>query len=240
VTEKKITEDIAKKKYTFPGENPVVSKSDADDTTGTDDGDSADNDTNDSDNAGGTDNTDGTDTTDTEGEIDIEDTDNLIGGDDAGTAIRNNATTAGTQMNPYVYRGENIEEHPYYKYTLLGDLEYVKQQAENNKGTSKRKDGDITLEDGQYWYWTEESTDNGDEADADSETETGTGSRGCQDEQDWCKSTDRFYKDRPDITELNALVYEQTDDQGIKYGDNSSFCRRSNTCVDTSENDDRA
>lgn len=171
-----ITEDIAKKKYTFPGENPVVSKSDADDTTGTDDGDSADNDTNDSDNAGGTDNTDGTDTTDTEGEIDIEDTDNLIGGDDAGTAIRNNATTAGTQMNPYVYRGENIEEHPYYKYTLLGDLEYVKQQAENNKGTSKRKDGDITLEDGQYWYWTEESTDNGDEADADSETETGTGS----------------------------------------------------------------
>lgn len=155
-----ITEDIAKKKYTFPGENPVVSKSDADDTTGNDDGDSADNDTNDSDNANGTDNTDGTDTTDTEGEIDIEDTDNLIGGDDAGTAIRNNATTAGTQMNPYVYRGENIEEHPYYKYTLLGDLEYVKQQAENNKGTSKRKDGDITLEDGQYWYWTEESTDN--------------------------------------------------------------------------------
>lgn len=171
-----ITEDIAKKKYTFPGENPVVSKSDADDTTGNDDGDSADNDTNDSDNANGTDNTDGTDTTDTEGEIDIEDTDNLIGGDDAGTAIRNNATTAGTQMNPYVYRGENIEEHPYYKYTLLGDLEYVKQQAENNKGTSKRKDGDITLEDGQYWYWTEESTDNGDEADAESETETGTGS----------------------------------------------------------------
>lgn len=47
-------------------------------TTGNDDGDSADNDTNDSDNANGTDNTDGTDTTDTEGEIDIEDTDNLI------------------------------------------------------------------------------------------------------------------------------------------------------------------
>ena len=69
---------------------------------------------------------------------------------------------------------------------------------------------------------------------------SGEGSRGCQDEQDWCKSTDRFYKDRPDITELNALVYEQTDDQGLKSGDNSSFCRRSNTCVDTSENDDRA
>ena len=47
---------------------------------------------------------------------------------------------------------------------------------------------------------------------------SGEGSRGCQDEQDRCKSTDCFYKDRPDITELNALVYEQTDDQGIHAG----------------------
>lgn len=131
-----MAEDIAKKKYTFPGENPVVSKSNADDTT---------------------------------------DTDDLVGGDDT-TAERKNPTTAGTQMNPYIYRGENIEEHPYYKYTLLGDLEYVKEQAEKNKDISQRKDGDITLEDGQYWYWSVESTDNGDESDTGSGTGAGSGS----------------------------------------------------------------
>lgn len=57
---------------------------------------------------------------------------------------------------------ENIDKYPYYKYTLVGDLKYVKDTAENNQKEDKqkqdnkenitRKDGDITLEDGQYWY----------------------------------------------------------------------------------------
>ena len=167
-----MAEDIAKKKYTFPGENPVVSTNDADNTTGTDDSDN----TGDTTNGNDGDNADNTDGTTAENEIDIADTDDLIGGENDGSAVRNNPVTAGTQMNPYIYRGENIDEHPYYKYTLLGDLDYVKKQAENNKGTSKRKDGDITLEDGQYWYWSAESTDDGDESDADSGNGTAPGS----------------------------------------------------------------
>lgn len=103
----RIAQDIAKKKYTFPGENPAV----ADDET---------------------DNTD---------------------------------TSEGTQANPYIYRGENIEEYPYYKYTLVGNLETVKQKADENKGDAQHNDGDITLEDGQYWYWTKESSENGEDAD---------------------------------------------------------------------------
>ena len=120
-----IAENIAEKKYTFPGENPTVTDSASDD---------------------------------------------LTGGEDDGTATQNDVTTAGTQMNPKIYRGENIDEHPYYKYTLVGDLNYVKEEAEKNKNISNRKDGDITLEDGQYWYWTEESTDNGDDSGMDTQS----------------------------------------------------------------------
>ena len=120
-----IAENIAEKKYTFPGENPTVTDSASDD---------------------------------------------LTGGEDDGTATQNDVTTAGTQANPKIYRGENIDEHPYYKYTLVGDLNYVKEEAEKNKNTSDRKDGDITLEDGQYWYWTEESTDNGDDSGMDTQS----------------------------------------------------------------------
>ncbi|MBU5416217.1 DUF5057 domain-containing protein [Anaerobutyricum soehngenii] len=103
----RIAEDIAKKKYTFPGENPAVA----------------------------------------DGETDSSD------------------TSAGTQANPNIYRGENIEEYPYYKYTLVGDLETVKQKADENKGTTQHNDGDITLEDGQYWYWTKESSENREDTD---------------------------------------------------------------------------
>lgn len=104
----KIAQDIAKKKYTFPGENPAVA----------------------------------------DGETDSTD------------------TLAGTQANPYIYRGENIEEYPYYKYTLVGNLETVKQKADENKGDTQHNDGDITLEDGQYWYWTKESSENEEDTDA--------------------------------------------------------------------------
>lgn len=103
----RIAQDIAKKKYTFPGENPAVADDETDNTN----------------------------------------------------------TSEGTQANPYIYRGENIEEYPYYKYTLVGDLESVKQKADENKGDAQHNDGDITLEDGQYWYWTKESSENGEDAD---------------------------------------------------------------------------
>lgn len=79
---------------------------------------------------------------------------------------------AGTQADPYVYIGESIFEYPYYKYTPVGDLEYVKEQVkdedveksdketEANGEPITRKEGDITVDEaGQYWYWkTNETT----------------------------------------------------------------------------------
>lgn len=72
-------------------------------------------------------------------------------------------TTAGSQSNPYVYLGESIEQYPFYKYTLIGDLAYLKAkvQASTEADAQKteageaivRAEGDITLADDQYWYW---------------------------------------------------------------------------------------
>ena len=74
-----------------------------------------------------------------------------------------NEETKGTTENPYIYLGENIQAYPYYKYTLVGDLEKIKALAQDNQKkdaesvTNKtqivRNEKDITLEDGQYWYW---------------------------------------------------------------------------------------
>ena len=171
-----IAENIEKKKYTFPGENPTVadatsgddsdSASDGTDNSGTNGDDSGDTDNSDSSNDSNSD-----DSTDTQNEVEITDTDDLTGGEDDGTATQNDVTTSGTQANPKIYRGENISEHPYYKYTLVGDLDYVKEQADKNKDTTNHEDGDITLEDGQYWYWTEESTDNGDDSSTDTQSD---------------------------------------------------------------------
>lgn len=131
-----ITDNIANKKYMFPGENPTVS--------------------------------------------DTETPDNNMGGEDDVTADIGEEDTAGTQENPYIYRGENIDDYPYYKYTLVGDMEAVKAKAKECEGTTERKDGDITLESDQYWYWSAENTENDDESDstedtsAEATTETGT------------------------------------------------------------------
>ena len=84
--------------------------------------------------------------------------DDMIGGEEDGTENLYDISNAGTQEDPYIYRGQNIEEHPYYKYTLIGDLAYIKAKAEECAQTSERKDGDITLESDQYWYWTQETT----------------------------------------------------------------------------------
>ena len=64
---------------------------------------------------------------------------------------------AGTQADPYVYLSESIDEYPYFKYTLIGDLEYVKEKAVDittpEHQNETREAGDITLESDQYWYW---------------------------------------------------------------------------------------
>lgn len=76
--------------------------------------------------------------------------------------------TKGTTENPYIYLGENIDAYPYYKYTLVGDMKKIqelaaanqKKDAEsmaNNTGIV-RNVKDITLEDGQYWYWQMDSS----------------------------------------------------------------------------------
>ena len=67
----------------------------------------------------------------------------------------------GTQEDPYVYFSESMDVYPYFRYTAVGDLKYVKEHAvdptsEEQQGVI-RKDGDITLESDQYWYWKEVS-----------------------------------------------------------------------------------
>lgn len=94
-----IAENIEKRKYTFPGENPTVA-----DTTSGDDSDSASDGTDNSgingDDSGDTNNSDNSngnnsdDSTDTQNEVDINDTDDLTGGEDDGTATINDVTTA--------------------------------------------------------------------------------------------------------------------------------------------------
>lgn len=74
------------------------------------------------------------------------------------------------QSDPLIYLGENIEKYPYYQYTLIGDMKYVEatakenqtkdEEAKKNGGTVTRADKDITLEDGQYWYWKFNTTKN--------------------------------------------------------------------------------
>ena len=78
--------------------------------------------------------------------------------------------SAGSQADPYIYLGENIEQYPFYKYTLIGDLDYIKDQAQQNQEKDQameadgqeavREEGDITLADDQYWYWRDDGTGN--------------------------------------------------------------------------------
>ena len=78
--------------------------------------------------------------------------------------------TAGSQSNPFIYLGQTIEQYPFYKYTLIGDLAYVDSAAKANEakdaqtvedgGTVVRLEGDITIADGQYWYWTDDGLGN--------------------------------------------------------------------------------
>lgn len=70
-----------------------------------------------------------------------------------------NDSTAGSQGNPYIYLGKNIDEYPYYQYELIGDLEYVQNKIGEVENEVKNEPdrgyiaGDIILENEQYWYY---------------------------------------------------------------------------------------
>ena len=42
------------------------------------------------------------------------------------------ADLAGSQEDPYIYLGKNIDSYPYYQYALVGDLKYVIQKAQES------------------------------------------------------------------------------------------------------------
>ena len=75
-----------------------------------------------------------------------------------------NEKAAGTQADPYIYLSESIDEYPYFKYTLIGDMEYVKENAVDITAPEHkdeiRQAGDITLESDQYWYWKADDSGN--------------------------------------------------------------------------------
>ena len=72
--------------------------------------------------------------------------------------------------NPLVYYGETIDQYPFYKYTMISNLKALKEQADKNTANIQNgtfnlsqnpvslEDGsnrkcNVTLEDGQYWFW---------------------------------------------------------------------------------------
>ena len=68
-----------------------------------------------------------------------------------------NEETAGTQANPYIYFATSIAEYPYYKYTLVCDLDYLLNtdniQVDDPDKEATHTAGQISLTDGQYLYW---------------------------------------------------------------------------------------
>lgn len=68
--------------------------------------------------------------------------------------------TAGTQSNPKVYIADLIEEYPYYRYTSIGDLQYIKENAvlyDEKYMPDSNKEVNISIsKDGRYLYWTQD------------------------------------------------------------------------------------
>ena len=71
-----------------------------------------------------------------------------------------NEETAGTQANPYIYLATSITDYPYYKYTLVCDLEYLLNtnniQVDDPDKEATHTAGQISLTDGQYLYWAKD------------------------------------------------------------------------------------
>lgn len=81
--------------------------------------------------------------------------DGKMGGEETNKSEIKTKKNAGTQENPYIYRADTIDAYPYYHYTLLGDLDYVKSVAKTSDSSNvNHQDGEITIESDQYWYWS--------------------------------------------------------------------------------------
>ena len=82
---------------------------------------------------------------------------------ESSTVELDNPGTAGTQENPYLYFAENIDAFPYSKYEKIGDLEYVERVAAATAAAIQAdpnyslQDGDILLDQDQYWYYKNDS-----------------------------------------------------------------------------------
>lgn len=79
----------------------------------------------------------------------------------------------GTSANPKVYYGVTIDQYPYYKYTLISDMNKIVACANANADavqngtftptqatTSGEREKNITFQDNQYWYWTVDENGN--------------------------------------------------------------------------------
>lgn len=79
----------------------------------------------------------------------------------------------GTSTNPKVYYGVTIDQYPYYKYTLISDMNKIVACANANADavqngtftptqatTSGEREKNITFQDNQYWYWTVDENGN--------------------------------------------------------------------------------
>ena len=79
----------------------------------------------------------------------------------------------GTSANPKVYYGVTIDQYPYYKYTLISDMNKIVACANANADaiqngtftpipatTSEAREKNITFQDNQYWYWTVDENGN--------------------------------------------------------------------------------
>ena len=98
-------------------------------------------------------------------------------GNDIIDANGNKATeedpSIGTSANPKVYYGVTIDQYPYYKYTLISDMNKIVASANANADavqngtftptqatTSGEREKNITFQDNQYWYWTVDENGN--------------------------------------------------------------------------------
>lgn len=81
------------------------------------------------------------------------------------------SSTAGTQENPYIYLGKNIDTYPYYQYTLVGDLKYVMQAAQTSANEETQSSGNQTSDTGieaavENMTETDSSVENASDADS--------------------------------------------------------------------------
>ena len=90
-----------------------------------------------------------------------------------GNKVTEKDPSIGTSANPKVYYGVTIDQYPYYKYTLISDMNKIVACAKANADavqngtftpfsatTSEEREKNITFQDNQYWYWTVDENGN--------------------------------------------------------------------------------